>query len=200
MKATIFAIIVTFAAAGVVPSEAEARTRNRSYTKANKQRQPARRVRRPVRHVRKPVRRHVRKPARRHVRKPVRHYRKPARRHVRKPARHYRKPVRRHYRKPVRHYRQPVRRHYRPVYVSPLKTVTVTNDHGYGIYVELRTGNSSICAANPSQGTVFLTAGSATSVSTRAAYVCYRRVGTRYTAGSVWFRSVIGVRHLSLLF
>ena len=162
MKATIFAIIVTFAAAGVVPSEAEARTRNRSYTKANKQRQPARRVRRPVRHVRKPVRRHVRKP--------------------------------------VRHYRQPVRRHYRPVYVSPLKTVTVTNDHGYGIYVELRTGNSSICAANPSQGTVFLTAGSATSVSTRAAYVCYRRVGTRYTAGSVWFRSVIGVRHLSLLF
>ncbi|MFH2007980.1 MAG: hypothetical protein ABI333_15465 [bacterium] len=186
MKTTIItiAIAITFAASSIVSSEAEARTRNSSNSSARSQRQPARTTRTPARTTRTPART---------VRQPVKH--------VRQPVRHVRQPVR-HVRQPVRHVPTLVRRHYQPVYVPvvAVNTVTLTNDHGYAISVELRAGNSAFCSANPSQGSVFLGAGDSTSVTTTAAYVCYRRLATNDTAGSGWFRALVNARYMSLLF
>ncbi len=190
MKATILAIVITFAGAGVVAPEAEAQSRKRSYKKARRHRtnvRTPRRVRRPTRHYRKPARRHYRKPARRHYRKPAR--------------RHYRKPARRHYRKPARrHYRRPARRYYRPAYRSAVKTVTLTNSQSYGIRVAVRAGHSSVCSANPVQSRQFLAPGTSMSVSTYGSYVCYRQLPTRYTSGTAWYRAVVSVRFSRLWF
>jgi hypothetical protein len=203
MKATIFAISFIFLAAGVMASEADARSSRRSYNKATKARNHVRsraprgvRTRQPVRRVRQPARSHYRKPVRR-VRQPARsHYRKPVRRQYRQPARtHYRKPVRRQYRQPRRYYRQPVR-YYGPV----SRSVTLTNGQNHAIRVAVRTGNSSICSANALQGRQFLAPGTSLSVSTLGSYVCYRQLPTRYSTGSGWYRAVVNVPFTRLWF
>jgi hypothetical protein len=196
MKATIIAIAITFAASGFVSSDAEARSRSRSRSNATNQRRPARTVRTPSRTVRRPVR-NVRKPVRR-VRRPVWNVRKPVRR-VRKPVRRVRRPVRR-VRRPVRHFPTLVRRHYQPVYIPAVNTITLANDHGYAIQVEIRTGNSALCSANPSQGSFSLNAGGSATVTTPAAYVCYRRLPTHCTAGTGWFRALVNARYMNLRF
>ena len=182
MKATIIAIAITFAASGFVSSDAEARSRSRSRSNATNQRRPARTVRTPARTVRRPVR---------NVRNRVRN--------VRRPVRRVRRPVRR-VRRPVRHVPTLIRRHYQPVYIPAVNTVTLSNDHGYAIQVEIRTGNSAFCSANPSQGSFLLNAGGSATVTTPGAYVCYRRLPTHYTAGSGWFRALINARYMSLRF
>lgn len=191
MKATVFAIIFTFTAAGVMSSEAEARPNRSSYKKARSHRSHVRTRRTTV------VRR---QPARRSYRRPVRNYRRPARRHFRRPARrHYRKPVR-NYRTPNRYYRTPVGRYHRPGYRSVVNTVTLTNSHSFTIRVAVRAGHSPSCMANPVQSRQFLAPGSSVSVSTRGSYVCYRQLPTQYTAGSGWFSAVINSSYLRLWF
>ena len=124
--------------------------------------------------------------------------RRPART-VRTPSRTVRRPVR-NVRNRVRHVPTLIRRHYQPVYIPAVNTVTLSNDHGYAIQVEIRTGNSAFCSANPSQGSFLLNAGGSATVTTPGAYVCYRRLPTHYTAGSGWFRALINARYMSLRF
>jgi len=181
MKATIFAIMFTFSAAGVMIPEADARPNRRSYKKGPNSRHRVRT--RTPRVVRK--RQSVRR-----VRQPTRNYRQPTRSH-------YRQPARTHYRKPVRtHYRRPVRRYYRPA----LRTITLSNSHGFAIRVAVRAGNSSVCAQNPLQGRQFLAAGTSLSVSTRGSYVCYRQLPTRVSTGSGWYRAVVSAQFTQLWF
>ena len=86
------------------------------------------------------------------------------------------------------------------MYRSALKTVRLTNSHGFTIRVAVRAGNSSICSANPVLVRQVLAPGTSVFVSTRGRYVCYRRLPTRYNAGSGWYRAVINAGLMSLWF